>query len=131
MVNHPPPIMKPQPFSVGVFSCAIAPGPAYLRGFLQTPADLPVLPASAFLVSFRSLVALLLSGLALRERPQVRKGHDATPYRSTSYARTNQAVVFRHRQVKKTAPIQRAENAVVVVHGTADFGQKQLAATSS
>ena len=32
---HPPPITKPQPFSVGVFSCLIAPVPAYSCGFLR------------------------------------------------------------------------------------------------
>lgn len=32
--------MKPQPFSVGVFSCPIAPVPACSWGFLRKPADL-------------------------------------------------------------------------------------------
>ena len=36
MVNRPPPISKPQPFPVGVFSCLIAPVLACCWGFLRT-----------------------------------------------------------------------------------------------
>ncbi|MBE7527406.1 MAG: hypothetical protein HS120_07645 [Burkholderiales bacterium] len=34
MVNHPPPILKPQLITVGAFSCPIAPVPARCLGFL-------------------------------------------------------------------------------------------------
>jgi hypothetical protein len=34
--------------------------------------------------------------------PEVRKGHKAAPYRSKSYARTNQAVGLQHRVAKET-----------------------------
>lgn len=93
-VNHQPPILKPQPFSVGVFSCLIAPVPAYSCGFLRTPADFASRPNWPFPATFHSLLAIPRSGLAPWNWPEVRKGHKSAPYRSKFYARTNQAVVF-------------------------------------
>lgn len=96
MVNHPPPILKPQPFSVGVFSCLIAPVPAYSCGFLRTPADFANRLNWPFRATFHSLLAIPRSDLALRNRPEVRKVRDRPHYRSIGYARTNQVVGLRH-----------------------------------
>ena len=90
--SFPPPIMKPQPFSVGVFSCLIAPVPAYSCGFLRTPADFASRPNWPFRATFHSLLAIPRSDLAPWNWPEVRKGRNAGPYRSKGYARTNQAV---------------------------------------
>ena len=76
-----------------------------------------------FSATFRSLLAILLSGITLREWPKVRKGADSTPQKSTAYARTNQAVVHGHRQGTETAPSRRVENAGIPPIGTADPGQ--------
>jgi len=57
---------------------------------------------------FHSLHAIPRSGLTLRKWPEVR---NSRPYKSTGYARTNQAVVFQHRQAEETALIQRMKNA--------------------
>ena len=92
----PPPIMKPQPFSVGVFSCPIAPVPACSWGFLRKPADCAGQPKWPFWVAFHSLLAIPRSDLAPRNWPEVRKGRNAGPYRSKGYARTNQAVGLQH-----------------------------------
>ena len=92
----PPPITKPQPFSVGVFSCLIAPVPAYSCGFLRTPADFASQTNSPFRATFHSLLAIPRSDLAPWNWPEVRKGRNAGPYRSTTYARTNQAVGLQH-----------------------------------
>ena len=96
MVNHPPPIMKLQPFSVGVFSCPIAPVPACSWGFLRKPADCAGQPLSPFRATFHSLLAIPRSDLAPWNWPEVRKGRNAGPYRSKGYARTNQAVGLQH-----------------------------------
>lgn len=58
--SRQPPIMKPQPFSVGVFSCPIAPTPACSRGFLRKPADFgirPMAPSRATFLSLRAVIA--------------------------------------------------------------------------
>ena len=88
--------MKPQPFSVGVFSCLIAWVPACCRGFLRKPADLASRPTWPFTATFHSLLAIPRSDLATWNWPEVRKGRDAGPYRSKGYARTNQAVGLQH-----------------------------------
>ncbi len=94
--RNAPPVHQPQPFSVGVFFWRIAPVPACLRGFLQTPEDFTGLPSDPSFGTFLSLQALLLSGIAPHQAPEVRKHHKFTCYRSTSYKRTNQAVGLRH-----------------------------------
>ena len=91
-----PPIMKPQPFSVGVFSCLFAPVPACCWGFLRKPADFASRPNWPFRATFHSLLAIPRSDLAPWNWPEVRKGHKSVPYRSKTYARTNQAVGLRH-----------------------------------
>jgi len=92
MVNHPPPILKPQPFSVGVFSCLFAPVPAYTCSFLRMPADFACRPIWPFRATFHSLLAIPRSDLAPQNWPEVRKGHKSASYTSKIYARTNQAV---------------------------------------
>ncbi len=103
----PPPIMKPQPFSVGVFSCLIAPVPAYSCGFLRASADCAGQPKWPFWAAFHSLLAIPRSDLAPWNWPEVRKGHNAGPYRSKGYTRTNQAVGLRHWLPKGTNCRQR------------------------
>ncbi|CBL45884.1 Hypothetical protein HDN1F_23010 [gamma proteobacterium HdN1] len=88
--------MKPQPFSVGVFSCLIAPVPACCWGFLRKPADCACRPNWPFRATFHSLPAIPRSDLAPWNWPEVRKGRNAGPYRSKGYARTNQAVGLQH-----------------------------------
>ena len=56
--------MKPQPFSVGVFSCPIAPVPACCWGFLRKPADYAGQPLNPFRATFHSLLAIPRSDLA-------------------------------------------------------------------
>ena len=91
-----PPLLKPQLFSVGAFFRLMATVPACLREFLRKPADFAGRPAGSFPANFRSLHASLLSGLALRQRPEVRRGSVRHPFKSTGYARTVQAVGLRH-----------------------------------
>ena len=67
-------------------------------------------PAQA---TFRSLLAILLSGLALREWPEVRKGLIWHPLKSTGYVRTNQAVDSWHWLAKGTAPIRTKASVMV------------------
>ena len=107
--SDPSPYTKPQPFSVGVFSCLFATVPACLRGFMRKPADLATPPSGPFSATFRSLQTIFLSDLALRERPKVRKGPIQHPFKSMGYARTNQAVVPWHCQGTGTDPIQSVE----------------------
>ena len=102
----PPPIMKPQPFSVGVFSCPIAPVPACSWGFLRKPADYAGQTLSPFRATFHSLLAIPRSDLAPWSWPEVRKGRNADPYRSKSYARTNQAVGLQHRVAMETLRVR-------------------------
>src|SRR5690606_33361176 len=99
-LRPPPPIMKPQPFSVGVFSCPIAPTPACSRGFLRKPADFGIQPMAPSRAAFLSLPAVFLSGLAPGNRAEVRKGRERHAYKSTGYTRTNQAVGLQHRPTK-------------------------------
>ena len=91
-----PPLLKPQLFSVGAFSRLLATVPACLRGFMRTPADFAGCLSGPFSAAFRSLLAILLPGVALREWPGVRKGTVQHPFKSTGYARTVQAVGSRH-----------------------------------
>ena len=91
-----PPLLKPQLFSVGAFFRLMATVPACLRGFVRKPADFASRPSGSFPATFRSLQAILLSGLALRRRPEVRRGSVRHPFKSTGYARTVQAVGLRH-----------------------------------
>src|SRR5690606_19119304 len=84
--STPPPITKPQPFSVGVFSCPIAPVPACSWGFLRKPADFAGQPMAPSRATFLSLLAVFLSGLAPLDAPEVRKGRERHAYKSTSYA---------------------------------------------
>ena len=91
-----PPVHQPQPFSVGVFFWRIALVPAYLRGFLRTPADFAGQSIDWLWATFRSLQAIFLSYPDLSELQGVRKGRQTPHYRSTSYKRTNQVVGLRH-----------------------------------
>ena len=75
----PPPVWKPQLFSVGAFFCLMATVPACLRGFLRKPADFAGSPSGPFSATFRSLQAILLSGLARRQKPEVRRGSRTEP----------------------------------------------------
>src|SRR5690606_33086241 len=52
--------------------------------------------------TFHSLLAVFLSGLAPWNWPEVRKDRNEEPYRSTGYARTNQAVGLQHWQAEGT-----------------------------
>lgn len=74
-----PPLLKPQLFSVGAFSRSIVPIPACLRILVRMPADFASCPLGPFPGTFRSLLAILLSGLALRAWPEVRKGFNHHP----------------------------------------------------
>lgn len=67
MVNRPPPITKPQPFSVGVFSCLIAPTPACSWGLLREPADLSLVGALK-LKSCMTKIAIRVGPLVLELR---------------------------------------------------------------
>ena len=87
---------------VGVFSCPIAPVPACCWGFLRTPADFASRPNWQFRATFHSLLAIPRSDLAPWNWPEVRKGRQSHPYRSKSYARTNQAVGLQHWGAKET-----------------------------
>ena len=98
----PPPILKPQLLSVGAFSCLFAPVPACCWGFLRTPADFASRPKWPFPASFHFLLAIPRSDLAPLKWPEVRKGRKQDLYKSTLYARPNQAVGSRHRVVKET-----------------------------
>ena len=91
----PPPITKPQPFSVGVFSCLIAPVPACCWGFLRKPADFASHPNWPSRAAFHSPLAIPRSDLAPLNWPEVRKARSHPHYGSTGYARTNQAVGLR------------------------------------
>ena len=95
-IDPSPPLLKPQLFSVGAFSRLMATVPACLRGFMRTPADFAGCLSGPFSAAFRSLLAILLPGFALREWPGVRKGTVQHPFKSTGYARTVQAVGSRH-----------------------------------
>src|SRR5690606_38196226 len=97
-----PPITTPQPFSVGGFSCLSAPVPACSRGFLRKPADFAGQLMAPSRTTFHSLLAVFLSGLAPWNWPEVRKDRNEEPYRSTGYARTNQAVGLQHWQAEGT-----------------------------
>jgi len=77
----------------------IAPVPACCWGFLRTPADFASRPNWPFPATFHSLLAIPRSGLAPWNWPEVRKGHKSAPYRSETYARTNQAVGLGYWQV--------------------------------
>ena len=112
--RFPPPILKPQPFSVGVFSCPIAPVPACCWGFLRKPADFASRPNRPFRATFHSLLAIPRSDLALRNRPEVRKVHDRPHYRSMGYARTNQVVGLRHWLPKRVKRPWRNANRLTV-----------------
>ncbi len=101
-IDAAPPILKPQLLSVGVFSCLIAPVPAYWCGFLRTPADFASRPNWPFWATFHSLLTIPRSDLAPWNWPEVRKGHKSAPYRSKGYARTNQVVGLRHRVAEET-----------------------------
>ena len=63
---------------------------------MRKPADFAGRPSGSFLATFRSLQAILLSGLALRQRLEVRRVPVRNPFESTGYARTVQAVGLRH-----------------------------------
>lgn len=95
-VNHQPPILKPQPFSVGVFSCPIAQVPAYSCGFLRTPADFAGQPVSQFRATFHSLLAIPRS--------------DLTPRTHTEHARTIRVELpakLQSRRTSMTIPMKR------------------------
>ena len=94
--STPPPLLKPQLLSVGAFSRLLATVPACLCGFMRTPADFAGCLSGPLSAAFRSLLAILLPGFALREWPGVRKGTVQHPFKSTGYARTVQAVGSRH-----------------------------------
>src|SRR5690606_33092671 len=108
----PPPITKPQPFWVGVFSCPIAPTPACSRGFLRKPTDFGVRPLAPSRATFLSLAAVFLSGLAPPDTPEVRKGREHGHYKSMRYARTNQAVGLQHRPTKGNHTVHAGAEAV-------------------
>jgi hypothetical protein len=74
----PPPILKPQLFSVGAFSYLLTTTPVCLRGFLRKPADFARRPPWPYFGTFLSLQAILLSGLAFRKWLSVRKGMDSS-----------------------------------------------------
>src|SRR6218665_313801 len=97
-VQFPPasPLLKPQLFSVGAFFRPIATVSACLRGVLRKPADFAGRPSGPFSATFRSLLAILLPGLALREWPEVRTAPVWCLLKSTGYARTVQAIGLRH-----------------------------------
>src|SRR6218665_1490799 len=90
------PLLKPQLFSVGAFFRPIATVSACLRGFLRKPADFAGRQSGPFSATFRSFLAILLPGLALREWPEVRRGPVCCLLKSTGYARTVQAIGLRH-----------------------------------
>jgi len=92
----PPPLLKPQLLSVGTFSDPLATDPACLCGFLGKPAYVASRPSGPFSATFRSLLAILLSGIALSEWPEVRKGPVQHHFKSTGYERTVQAVGLGH-----------------------------------
>ena len=86
--------------------CLIVPVPACSWGFLQKPADCTGQPSSPFRATFHSLLAIPRSDLAPWSWPEVRKGRNADPYRSKSYARTNQAVGLQHRVAMETLRVR-------------------------
>jgi len=56
-----PPLIKPQPFSVGVFSCPIAPNSACLRALTTTLADFANRPIQSLRTTTHSLLPIILS----------------------------------------------------------------------
>jgi hypothetical protein len=62
--------------------------------------------------TFLSLPAVVLSGLAPGNWPEVRKGRNRHAYKSTSYARTNQAVGSKHRPTKGNHTVHADAEAV-------------------
>ena len=89
-----PPVPKPQPFSVGAFFRLIAPEAACCRGFVRKPADFIGRHRGTVQGGFLSPEGSSRSGLALRERHEVRKGPVRHPFKSTGYARTDRASSF-------------------------------------
>ena len=80
--------------------------PACLRGFLGRPPDFASRNSDPFQATFRSLLAILLSDLALRNRPEVRKVRDRNHYRSMGYVRTNQAIGLQHWVAEETRQLR-------------------------
>ena len=106
--------MKPQPLSVGVFSCPIAPKPACLRGLLRKPADFAGRPIGPFPVTFRSLLAILLPGFALREWPEVRRATRLILLKSMVYLWTDRACFFVEPGWKRNSYLVTASHAVAL-----------------
>jgi hypothetical protein len=78
-VASAPPIFKPQPLSVGVFSYVLPPDPANMRGTLSRLADFDSPAASLPLATWRSLRAIPLSFLSGSKLPEVRRRHGLYP----------------------------------------------------
>lgn len=92
---------------------------------MRKPADFAGRPSGSFTVTFRSLLAILLPGFALRQWPEVRRGLARTSLKSTGYARTVQAVVFRLCQGSGTGLIQRVESERIAHQRKGSFAQEQ------
>ena len=92
-----PPIFKPQPLSVGVFSYVLPPDPANMRGTLSRFADFDSPAASLPLATWRSLRAIPLSFLSGSKLPEVHRSHTFDLCKSTACALIDQTVVFWHR----------------------------------
>ena len=92
-----PPIFKPQPLSVGVFSYVLPPDPANTRGTLSRFADFDSRACCPPLATWRSLRAIPLSFLSASKLPEVRRRYACDLCKSMACALIDQTVVFWHR----------------------------------
>jgi hypothetical protein len=89
-----PPLFKPQPLSVGVFSYVRPPDPANTRGTLSRFADFGSLAAYLPLATWRALRAIPLYFVSRSKLPEVRRGNACALCKSTGYELIDQEVVF-------------------------------------
>ena len=105
----------------------------YYRVFARVPADSCGLRRESFLPvtgRFYSPFAHSLSDPPHQVQAEVRKAHPSPLYKSTGYARTNQAVFLQYWQATETAPIRRVENGQILPDNLEILGQNQASVLS-